>query len=113
MMDSGIFFRSSNSMAKWIDKLQQRWKLQSAWQVIIILIVFACTGTTVLVIKRPLFQYWFPEGDKPLWASIAYYTLIFPVYNVFLLAYGFVFGQFSFFWNLEKRLFNRIFSKRQ
>ena len=98
-------------MAKWIDRLQQHWKLKSPWQVIIILVVFACTGTTVLIIKRPLFAYWFPDGDKPLWATITYYILILPIYNIFLLAYGFVFGQFSFFWEFEKRFLNRIISK--
>ncbi len=98
-------------MAEWIDKLKQRWNLKSTWQVIIILIVFACTGTTVLLIKRPLFAYWFPDGEKPLWANITYYIMILPVYNILLLAYGFVFGQFSFFWNFEKRFFSRIFTK--
>ena len=97
-------------MAKWIDKLQQRWNLKSGWQVMIILLVFACTGTTVLLIKKPLFAYWFPDGEKPLWASISYWILILPVYNIFLLAYGFLFGQFSFFWEFEKRFFSRIFS---
>ncbi|HEY3429659.1 MAG TPA: DUF6787 family protein [Cyclobacteriaceae bacterium] len=98
-------------MAKWIDKLQQRWNLGSTWQVIIILVVFACTGTTVLLIKKPLFDYWFPDGEKPLWANITYYILILPVYNILLLAYGFVFGQFKFFWDFEKRFFNRIITK--
>jgi hypothetical protein len=98
-------------MAKWIDKLKTRWNLKNTWQVVIILIVFACTGTTVLIIKRPLFAYWFPEGDKPLWANILYYVLILPVYNILLLAYGFVFGQFRFFWEFEKRFFSRIFPK--
>jgi len=98
-------------MASWIEKLKNRWNLQNTWQVIIILVVFACTGTTVLLIKRPLFNYWFPEGVKPLWANITYYVMILPVYNILLLAYGFVFGQFKFFWNFEKRFFSRIFSK--
>lgn len=98
-------------MAKWIDKLQQRWNLRSGWQVMVVLIVFACTGTTVLIIKRPLFEYWFPDGDKPVWASVLYYILILPVYNIFLLAYGFVFGQFTFFWEFEKRFFNRMKSR--
>lgn len=98
-------------MARWIDKLKQRWGLTSGWQVIIVLVVFACTGTTVLLIKRPLFAYWFPEGEKPLWATITYYVLILPVYNMFLLIYGFLFGQFRFFWDFEKKFFNRIFSK--
>jgi hypothetical protein len=94
----------------WIARLQNRWKVKSVFQVIIILVVFACTGFTVLLIKRPLFEYWFPLGDKPAWASIAYWILIFPVYNLFLLFYGFVFGQFRFFWDFEKRFFARIFS---
>lgn len=96
-------------MAQWIEKLRSRWNLKSTAQVVIVLIVFACTGTTVLLIKRPLFAYWFPDGDKPLWASITYFILILPVYNVFLLFYGFIFGQFKFFWEFEKRFFKRIF----
>lgn len=83
--------------------------MKSTAQVVIVLIVFACTGTTVLLIKRPLFAYWFPDGDKPLWASITYFIFILPVYNVFLLFYGFIFGQFKFFWEFEKRFFKRIF----
>jgi hypothetical protein len=98
-------------MAGWIDKLKLRWNLTSAWQVIVILIVFACTGTTVLLLKRPLFSYLFTDGEKPWWASTTYYILILPAYNVLLLAYGFIFGQFRFFWEFEKRFFGRILSK--
>lgn len=98
-------------MARWVDKLKNRWNLQSTWQVVIILVVFACTGTTVLLIKSPLFTYLFPNGEKPLWANIAYYVMILPVYNILLLAYGFVFGQFRFFWNFEKKFFSRLFSR--
>ena len=94
----------------WIDRLKVRWRVGSALQVVIILLVFACTGFTVLFIKRPLFEYWFPHGDKPMWASTLYWILIFPVYNMILLLYGFVFGQFHFFWEFEKRFLNRIIS---
>jgi hypothetical protein len=96
-------------MANWADRLKKRWNLKSGWQVVIILIVFACTGTTVLLIKRPLFEYWFSGNEKPLWASITYWVLILPIYNVLLLVYGLIFGQFSFFWNFEKRFLKRIF----
>jgi hypothetical protein len=92
----------------WLQKLQTRWKVNNAYQVIIILVVFACTGFTVLFIKRPLFSYWFSNDAMPAWASVAYYILILPVYNIFLLFYGFVFGQFNFFWAFEKRFFSRI-----
>ncbi|MCE2957067.1 MAG: hypothetical protein LW841_07920 [Flammeovirgaceae bacterium] len=94
----------------WLDKLQTRWKVGSLFQVMLILIVFACTGFTVLFLKRPLFAYLFADGEIHLYASIVYYVLILPVYNVFLLMYGFVFGQFKFFWEFEKRFFSRIMS---
>jgi hypothetical protein len=92
----------------WMTRLQERWKVGSIFQVVIILIVFACTGFTVLFLKRPLFQYLYDGGEIPLWASVLYYILILPVYNVILLFYGFIFGQFRFFWNFEKRFFSRL-----
>jgi hypothetical protein len=92
----------------WLDTLKTRWKVQSALQVIVILTVFACTGFTVFFLKRPLFTYLFDGGPRPFWASVVYYVLILPVYNIFLLIYGFMLGQFRFFWEFEKRFFGRI-----
>lgn len=97
-------------MAKLIDRLQQRWQLRNGWQVMWVLLVFACTGFTVLFIKRPLLHYLFAGEPLPLWASFVYYILILPVYNVILLFYGLLFGQFRFFWEFEKRFFARILS---
>jgi hypothetical protein len=53
------------------------------------------------------------EGDAPLIFSVLYYVLILPLYNVVLLIYGALFGQFSFFWAFEKRFFGRLFGKRK
>jgi hypothetical protein len=94
----------------WLQKLKNRWHVKSAWQVIVILLVFACTGFTVLAIKRPIFLLAFPDGHVPLSIKILYWILILPVYNVFLLWYGFMFGQFDFFWKFERRFLSRIFS---
>ena len=94
----------------WMEKLKQRWNL-SAFQVVIVLVVFACTGFTVLFIKKPILHFLVgAQGDSTI-ASILYYLLILPLYNVILLAYGFLFGQFNFFWEFEKRFFNRIFRR--
>jgi hypothetical protein len=89
---------------KWFEQLQVRWKVESVFQVIIILIVFACTGFTVLFLKRPLFAYLYDAGDPPWWATMLYYVLILPIYNLILLFYGFVFGQFRFFLELRKAI---------
>jgi hypothetical protein len=93
----------------WIEKLKNRWKLKSAWQVVIVLLAFACTGFTILFIKKPLLSFLAGEqGDSTL-ASVLYYIFILPVYNVILLGYGFIFGQFDFFWAFEKRFMERFF----
>jgi hypothetical protein len=95
----------------WLQKLQDRWKVQSLWHVVLILLVFACTGTTVVYIAKPILQWIFGAGEIPVWAKIIYYIVILPVYNIFLLAYGLLFGQFKFFYEFEKRLFDRLKSK--
>lgn len=93
----------------WIDKLKHRWNLKSGWQVIIVLIVFACTGFTIMFLKKPILGLLAGEHDGSTTATVLYYLLILPLYNVVLLGYGFIFGQFAFFWEFEKRFFRRIF----
>lgn len=100
-------------MAGWTDKLKERWKVKNTFQVILILIVFACTGTTVALIAKPLLRALFQREDTPAWATVLYYVLILPIYNIFLLLFGLLFGQFSFFWNFEKRFFARLFGRKQ
>ena len=91
----------------WISKLQSRWKAGSVFQVVIILLVFACTGLTVVNLMKPVLRSMF--GDPiPLWGRITYVIVMLPVYNIFLLLYGFLFGQFRFFWDFEKRFFGRM-----
>src|SRR5690606_12961962 len=97
--------------APWIERLKDKWKLKSVGQVIIVLIVFACTGFTVLLIKKPLLTFLAGDQGNSTLASVLYYIFILPIYNVFLLGYGFVFGQFQFFWDFEKRSFRRLFGK--
>lgn len=94
----------------WIEKLKNRWQLKSAGQVVVVLIVFACTGFTILFLKKPILTLLAGEEGNSTLASILYYIFILPLYNVVLLAYGFLFGQFKFFWEFEKRFMERFFS---
>ena len=95
----------------WIGKLERKWNVNTV-QVIIILIVFACTGFTIMFLKNPILDLIMPQEDRSWVFTLLYYLFILPVYNVILLIYGFIFGQFKFFWEFEKRMFNRIFGKR-
>ncbi len=93
----------------WIQKLQQRWNAKNVWQVLAILISFALTGTTIVWLMKPLLRFLF-GNEIPTWAKVAYYILILPIYNVVLLFYGFIFGQFNFFLEFEKRSLKRMAS---
>ena len=97
----------------WIESLKSRWKLKNAGQVFLILLVFACTGTTVLIIKRPITDWLYADQESSTVFTVLYWILIFPVYNVLLLLYGMLFGQFTFFWNYEKRFFSKILGKKK
>lgn len=96
----------------WIDKLKNRWKLKSGLQVLIVLVVFACTGCTVLLLKPPVVAFFTANSEPSIWFSIIYYILILPVYNIILLIYGLIFGQFSFFWEFEKRMFKKMTGRK-
>jgi len=72
----------------WFHKLQEKWGV-SAKQLIIILIVFACTGTTIAFLKKPVVNF-FTGGEKSLLFSVIYFILIFPIYIIFLMFYGWV-----------------------
>jgi hypothetical protein len=104
---------SDNEMNKksWLRKLQDKWKLKSLWQVVMVLVVFACTGMTVLWIKQPIFDLLGVDRSQGGFGkTILYLLLVLPLYQLILLAYGFIFGQFGFFWEKEKQFLRRIAS---
>src|SRR5690554_5693168 len=93
----------------YFTRLQTKWQLKSIWQLILVLVVFACTGMTVLWIKGPIFDFLGVNMEKGgFWKTALYLLLVLPLYQAFLLAYGFVFGQFRFFWEKEKQFIRRM-----
>jgi hypothetical protein len=90
----------------WVTKLKNRWGVKTVWDVVIILVVFACTGFTIVFIKRVVGI----DSDSPMGWRIGFYIGVLLIYQVVLLFYGFLFGKFQFFYNFEKRMLKRIAS---
>ncbi|MFK5972611.1 MAG: diacylglyceryl transferase [Flavobacteriaceae bacterium] len=98
-----------------MGKLKQRWGVSSNLQLIIIFIIFSITGSSAVYIAKP-FLAWIgmDRGSFPdaWWSSWVYWIirilLIFPFYQVLLVAYGWLFGQFKFFWGFEKKMLSRM-----
>ena len=102
-------FVEKSMRVSWFDSLQKRWGITSPFQVVVILTVFAATGISVLYLKKWLLPFMGVHEDTATWLRILISIfVILPIYQVVLLFYGTIFGQFAFFWAFEKRMLGRI-----
>ena len=102
------------SKDSFVDKLKTRWGIDSTFQVFIILIVFSCTGFTALYVKKFFFTWLGVEATDPFWYRTTIWLItVLPAYQVLLLIYGTLFGQFNFFWGFLKKTFGRMVPKKR
>ena len=83
------------------DKLKSRWGVDSDRRFIVILIVFSLSGSSILWVKTPIYSLLGISQEASLWVKVPVCILI---YQVFLMAWGTVAGEFRFFWEKEKKL---------
>jgi hypothetical protein len=92
-----------------LENLKKRWKITSNLQLTIIFIVFAITGSTSAMISKPLCHYLgISELSLGFWFIPTKLILILVLYQFLLVSIGFVFGQFQFFWNFEKKMLRSL-----
>lgn len=98
-----------------MEKLKERWGITSNFQLIIIFIVFAVTGSSSVYVAKPFLAFiGMDKGNfsQAWWGQSLYWmlriALIFPFYQVLLVIYGWLFGQFKFFWAFEKKMLGRM-----
>ncbi|MGV6828070.1 MAG: DUF6787 family protein [Flavobacteriales bacterium] len=91
-------------------KLKKRWNIKSNKDVIIILIVFSITGYTSLIIAKPILEFIGIHQHKtnPWIYRPLRILLIFPFYQILIVFFGWLFGQFKFFWEFEKKMLRRM-----
>ncbi|SIQ73646.1 DUF6787 family protein [Maribacter ulvicola] len=93
-----------------MKKLMIRWNIEKPWQLLIIFFVFSITGSSSIVIGRPILKLLGITLEN-LNAYIYYpifCVLSFVFYQLFLVLYGWLFGQFKFFWAMEKKMLSRF-----
>jgi len=97
-----------------MEKLKQRWGIEHNWQVLIILIVFSVTGSSAALLAKPIVEYIGISKEDTVWYVFwpIRIILMFVIYQILLVTYGWLFGQFNFFWNMEKKMLSRLGFKR-
>jgi hypothetical protein len=91
-----------------IDKLKKKWGISSNLDFIMIMLVFSLAGMSISF-ARPFVFHVLHLDHAPLWVKIVVYLpLIVPLYQCGLLVFGFLLGQFKFFWEWEKKWVARL-----
>lgn len=94
--------------------LEKKWILNYRWEMIRVFIVFAVTGSTSMLVGRPIIKFLgiTKENLNPIlyWVLFIIIALIF--YQILLVSFGWLFGQFKFFWEFEKKMLKRFGLKR-
>tara|TARA_B100000214_G_scaffold287589_1_gene217165 strand:- start:508 stop:810 length:303 start_codon:yes stop_codon:yes gene_type:complete len=87
-----------------VKRLREKWGIKSNFQLVIIIIVFAITGSTSALISGPTIDFLFGEIEMNGFLKfILQLLVIMPIYQVLLLFFGFVFFQFNFFFKFVKK----------
>ncbi len=93
-----------------MEKLKRRWGITSNLQLVLILIVFSINGSFAAWVAKPLTSFLgiSPESlGTPIYILLRI-LLIFPIYQITLPIVGWIFGQFNFFWEFEKKMLSRM-----
>ncbi|MCR4337803.1 MAG: hypothetical protein NUV91_08375 [Candidatus Omnitrophica bacterium] len=101
-------------MRNFKNRLKTKWAISSDRDFWIIMLVFSLAGMMISVCRKPLFHVIGITPQTHLWVKILIYPLFFiPTYQFFLMLFGTLLGQFSFFWEKEKRMGRWILQKIQ
>ena len=93
-----------------LDKLIKIFNAKSTFHLILIFFIFGITGSLSLFISDPFLK--IIKLDEFISFYPIYFIvrllIIFPIYNILLIFFGLIFGEFEYFWRIEKKIFKRL-----
>lgn len=91
------------------DKLKLRWDITSNWQLLMICVVFAITGSASAWATGPVLKFFSITKEMGLFVYwVLRILILFPIYQVLLVVIGTLLGQHKFFWGFEKKMLKRF-----
>ncbi len=91
-------------------KLEGKWVVEQRWEIIRIFLVFAITGSSSVIVGRPIIKFLGITKDNlnPFLYYLLFIGISLVFYQILLVAFGWLFGQFKFFWQFEKKMLGRF-----
>lgn len=96
-------------MNQLIEKLKNRWEIDTIGQLLLILFIFSVTGMSALYVRKFAFDVLgITTQTSYLIKIICWLVIVLPSYQLLFLFYGLILGQFEFVWKFEKKSLGRI-----
>ena len=91
------------------QKLEKKWVVQYKWEMIRIFIVFTLTGSSAVFIGRPIIKLLgITQANLGIFYWLFNILLCIIFYQILLVVFGWLLGQFTFFWEFEKKMLRRF-----
>ena len=90
--------------------MQKIFKTNSTYQLIVVFLVFAISGSLSVYISEPVLNFlnykeYIPNKILQIFLRL---LIIFPIYQIILLVVAALFGEFQYFWNFGKRFWKKF-----
>ena len=85
-----------------MEKLKKIFKVSSTYQLIVVFIVFGITGSLSLFISDYILTI------LELKNMIISIFMVLIIYQILLIIIGTIFGEFKYFWEMEKKILSRF-----
>ena len=93
-----------------MQKIRDFFKVKSNYQLFVVNLVFAVTGSSALYLADIILtniSFIENTSSKTLYWSVRIFLVI-PLYQVLLIFVATIFGEFKYFWNIEKKMLKRL-----
>jgi len=105
----GITFFLLKACLFLFQKLEKKWVVQYKWEMIRIFIVFTLTGSSAVFIGRPIIKLLgITQANLGIFYWLFNILLCIIFYQILLVVFGWLLGQFTFFWEFEKKMLLRF-----
>ena len=96
-----------------IEKLKERWGIESNWRLAKIFFIFSITGMTAVRLRKLVFPLIGIDSSTPTWLFVlTWILLITPSYYFFMVIYSILLGEKTFFFGILNKTLSRFKRKK-
>ena len=89
---------------KWVERIKTKWEIETDRDFWLIMLTYSLAGMLILPVKKMIFHAVGINDHTPFWVVVlVYIPLVPPAYQLGLIFFGTILGQFEFVWGQAKK----------